>query len=160
MRIQSVQNQQMQSRPNFEALAYFKPHFPKFYDDAASVVCKHLPLDATDADNLLKKLAGSMLKITPDANSESNIQRFGASPGLRQFKLGEDIIVLHSSALPNDHCLYIQHPDGSETSLFRESIDIPEPEFNNVVENLAAMPAPVAPLSTMEEGVVLDSIIS
>lgn len=145
MRIQSIQNQQTQNRPNFSAAhAFFIPEAPKLYNDVI-LLDEHMYLGQKGAGNIIKKLSDLMSTIIPVKLSEKNAKRFSGNQQAREFKLGNDVVVLKSTG---NNEVVIQHAEGGETQIFSDTTD---DDFDNIVRSLAQKPKPTPPLTPKEQ---------
>lgn len=146
MKIQSIQNQQMQSRPNFGAYGAFKPYEPKIYDGIFSLEGSVTPLNEVQINLLLDKLKGLVDYILPVKLSEKMVKRFTRRQDyVREFELGEDRVVLVGQPKLDTSSMYLIHPNG-ETQIFRNdrlgilTKDKEDPRFDAFAEALDAKP--------------------
>ena len=164
MRVQSIQNQQIQNNPTFSARGVFKPYPPKIYNGIISIENDVIiPLADVRINLLLQKLREFIGVIVPVPRSEDTIKRFSQRhPYVREFKLGEDGIVLIGSSKSDLPSIYLMHPNG-ETQIDRYDrrgiIDknTNDPYFDTFANALDAKPPAVG---SFEEDVdrVMDKI--
>lgn len=135
MKIQAVQNQQIQNRPSFSA----------FKRDAVLKLNPKLNL----VEYLLRK---------PDALS--HVTRLSDVDGAKRFLSswgGDEITLVCKKGSPEKPVgIVVERPDGSTTTMFKTDADV-DPAFDSLVHSLDQMPSNVRETNLGEEFVVQEA---
>lgn len=158
MKIQSIQNQQMQSRPSFSAIASIKYVMTgRLYDGIA------LPTPGTTLGHpqilpVIKRLQTFISEIVRIGGISESVHY----ETVKSFKWGDDILELARN--PKDSrfspvVIAIKKNDGSEVQIGRENLSFRDKDFDDLTAALEAKP-PAVGSSEGEIEALLDKAFS